>query len=926
MARALKLLPYAVLLLILMIRIWDPALVQQIRSLTFDAYQRELPRSWDPTVPVRIVDIDAASRTRLGPAPWPQKRLAELIANLADAGAAAIVLDDIFSPREAGKSDDAALLAAMASAPVVTGFLLTQGREAGLGATNSDEPPPKPGRQAGFVSLGDDPTHFLPRYRTAIVNPPAFQAVARGNGAFNAIHVYDRVTRQMPLLLQLGDHLYPTVIAEALRVAQGVKGYAVRSSGAVGAEALGERTGIERVKIGRLEIPTDAHGQVLGRFTRHEPQRYIPAWRVLAGEIAEGEIAGRIIFLRTQAARLLDNGATPLEIAIPHVEIRAQIAEQLLAGDHLLRPAIADGVEITAMAVLGLLLIVLLRRFGAVTGLTIAVLGGVATLAVSWFAFADYHWLLDPVAPLVVVFFVFASAQGTSYAGAETAAQRAEEANRAKSDFLAMMSHEVRTPMNGVLGMAQLLQGMKLEAEARDCVEAILGSGRALVRVVDDMLDMARLEADRLTLEAIPFNARDVVAEAARLMTPGAEARGLALVWDVAEDVPPALVGDPFRLRQVLLNLVSNAIKFTDAGTVSLHVENVAKGNRDGAVELAFSVRDTGVGISADTQARLFSPYQQDGADTARRFGGTGLGLAICRRLVRLMDGEIGVESTPGAGSRFHFTAHFPRAAAEAATADEAIRPQAVPDRQLRLLNVEDNAVNRQVANRMLSRAGHEVVDAVDGEAAIACIEAATEAPFDAVLMDRHMPRLDGIAATRRLRASGFAPPILAMTASTSEEDLQLCLDAGMNAVVKKPVRFDHLMAVLAHWTGTGEAPTTPATTAAPRVLNAARLEEVYGAITSEALEIVTLFEETARAALAKYRAAREAGDDAAAMDAAHTLAGASGNAGAEVLSQLFTGIEESLRAGQPPTATDEARIEGAWRDVETALAELRAG
>ncbi len=359
-----------------------------------------------------------------------------------------------------------------------------------------------------------------------------------------------------------------------------------------------------------MEIPTDAHGQVFGRFTRHEPQRYIPAWRMLAGEVAEGEIAGKIVFLRAQAARLLDNGATSLAIAIPHVEIRAQIAEQLLAGDHLLRPAIADGVEVSTMAVLGFLLIALLRRFGAVTGLTIVVLGGGATLAVSWFAFADYHWLIDPVAPLVVVFLVFPSAQGRSYTVAETAAQRAAQANRAKSDFLAMMSHEVRTPMNGVLGMAQLLQGMKLEAEARDCVEAILGSGRAMVRVVNDMLDMARLEADRLTLEAIPFNVRDVVAEAARLMTPSAEARGLALIWEVADDVPPALGGDPFRLRQVLLNLVSNAINFTDAGTVSIHVEMAAKETRDAEAELTFTVHDTGVGISADTQARLFSPYQ----------------------------------------------------------------------------------------------------------------------------------------------------------------------------------------------------------------------------------------------------------------------------------------------------------------------------
>ncbi|NQU58222.1 MAG: transporter substrate-binding domain-containing protein [Rhodospirillales bacterium] len=370
--------------------------------------------------------------------------------------------------------------------------------------------------------------------------------------------------------------------------------------------------------------------------------------------------------------------------------------------------------------------------------------------------------------------------------------EEAERSAEAKSDFVAMVSHEVRTPMNGVLGMAGLLEDMKLDAEQRECVETIVASGKALLTIIDDLLDVSKLDADKLELEQIPLIVADVVAAAMAVMAPQAEEKGLAFTATIDPAIPPVLIGDPHRLRQVLLNLISNAIKFTDQGSVNIEAR-IALKNELGVI-LAFSVTDTGQGISEEAQENLFAEYTQVSTDVARKHGGTGLGLSISRRLIGLMGGEISIESAPGEGSSFSFLTQFAiaepaetRAWLDAAGSDQT-RRQRSASRRLKVLQVEDNQINQDVAAKILTRAGHDVSSVENGVEAMQVIETGG---FDIVLMDRDMPKMDGLEATRRIRAL-FGPistiPILGITASAIRSQLDDCLEAGMNMVLTKPV------------------------------------------------------------------------------------------------------------------------------------------
>ena len=374
----------------------------------------------------------------------------------------------------------------------------------------------------------------------------------------------------------------------------------------------------------------------------------------------------------------------------------------------------------------------------------------------------------------------------------------AEAATQAKSEFIAVVSHEVRTPMNGVLGMARLLKDMDVDAEQRECVDTIIASGEALLTIIDDLLDISKMDAGRLELESIPFHLPDVIADCASLMKPRADENGLALTTAVDPSIPPVLVGDPLRLRQVLLNLLSNAVKFTDEGSVRIAAEALSR-TAGGAV-LAFDVIDTGRGIAPDAQEKLFSVYTQASVEVARKYGGTGLGLAICRRLVEMMGGEITLESALDQGAAFRVT--VPLAVGDTADLarlrkEEGSAPAVPGKRQLFVLQVEDNETNRQVTERILTRAGHRVVSVVNGVEALAALEAET---FDAIVMDRHMPEMDGIEATRRIRA--MAPPlatlpIVGVTAGAIQVELDACSEAGMDEVLTKPLEAKELLAAL---------------------------------------------------------------------------------------------------------------------------------
>ncbi len=500
----------------------------------------------------------------------------------------------------------------------------------------------------------------------------------------------------------------------------------------------------------------------------------------------------------------------------------------------------------------------------------------------------------------------------------ERAKNAAEVASRAKTEFLANMSHELRTPLNGVVGILDVMLAASLAPEAREQARMARASAERLLQVIGDILDISKLEAGALQVERAPFDVAATVRTTARTFAPAAAAKGLTLEIDVAPEIEGHAIGDSARLEQILLNLIGNAIKFTERGTV-----RVAAARAPGRPELAvFAVRDSGPGIDAATKARLFAKFFQADSSVTRRFGGTGLGLAISRELALAMGGDIAVRDAPGGGSIFEASLPLPPSETGAphapAPADDDTEGKWSGRR---VLLVEDNDVNRYAASKMLETLGVSIDEACDGEAAVA---RAAERRYDLILMDVQMPRLDGLEATRRIRAASGpnrTTPIVALTANAFVEDVERCQAAGMNAHLAKPIRAATLRAAVDGVLTQGDAAPAPAA-AGPAAIS----DEAIAALEADmpmpaVLGLVRTFRDEQGRQVATLPDLLSRGDLDRVVRTAHSIKGAARLFGAEALAERAFTVERTARAGASPQLAEAiAALDGSFRDVDKAL------
>jgi len=882
---------------------------------------------------VLVLDLDEASiqqlRGSLGSWPYTRDAYVPLVRYLQRAGAEVIAFNMLFSDARAGDDELAALLGPQSR--VVLGV---SGLRTGTEAAN-DNPPAQITIDPSVQGLLAAPTFEWP----GLVWPSeGLRAAAKGSGALGVMSApldRDDRLRRLPVLHREVTLLVPAFPVAALLASE--PGSSLRYDAAR-----------QRFAVGAHEWAVDARGNFRVSVADHAagvPQiRYARVHRAATGATVDVElerlIRGRAVFIGSSASTG-DNVATPWGL-VSGTELQALAFAHLRAGT-VIRPP----VPWLAALMLGLALLpALLGMRHETTTLRepLVLIAVMAALLLALACAASFWWQQElPLASAGAALVMTLALTGAVHTRWVQNNQRrmaldravAEAANRAKSEFLAIVSHEIRTPINAVLGIGELLGETPLNEEQRTHVAVLRRAGENLSTLINDLLDLARIDAGRLELDPAPFELRPVLDQQLAVVFVSAISKGLQLHLDVAADVPECVLGDRKRLAQALLNLLSNAVKFTQQGNVTLAVRH-EPGQTD---MLRFQVRDTGMGIAPERCESIFEPFTQADVSVTRNYGGSGLGLTITRRLVNLMGGQIEVVSALGEGSIFTFTATLPASHMPPTQAPPAPPPAPLG---LHILVAEDQAANAYLLQAMLRPGGHSIDVADNGQIAV---QQWRERPYDVILMDVQMPVLDGLSATREIRRIEAAEgrrrtPIIAISAHAFETDVQRSLDTGCDAHLSKPVAKSELLAALGRHVpappGTLPPPQPLATIPEPEpeldpALAALALEpgfEVQAALRrmggDQAAFLAALG--LAMPSLTSWHAQLVQARKACDAIVAHEIKGVSTMMGARALASASHDLESALRAGQgleetaPALADLRAALASALPAVERAV------
>ncbi|MCF8130743.1 MAG: CHASE2 domain-containing protein [Deltaproteobacteria bacterium] len=940
-----------VTLILAVVAATKPTALKFIEFKVYDLFLKSSPESKIPALPV-IIALDEKAIRKYGQWPWPRYRVALLLEKIKRLGGLTIGLDMLFpepdrtSPKvleeqlkrdlqvqvnitglpEELKDNDQLLAGILANGPFIMGYALLF--DEGVS--------PKKNRllhplKAAILSPegGWDPARHLISAKGVLCSLEVLGDAAKSAGFINTLVDEDGIIRQSPLLALDGENIYPSLALATLMHATNSNQVLIKA----------EEDGRLSLRVGHRIIPLNESGYFRIKY-RPEKEAFnsISAADVLEDRIPRNQLQGKIVFVGTTAAGIGDKHATPLRTNFPGVFIQAAIADNILSERYIQVPPWKYGFQLIFMVLAGLLAWLLLLPGRPLWGFSGLLFLGAFIWWGSLWLFNTRGVFFSPFMPLLNLFAVFVLLALLNLKRAISRARtlkleklKADEVSRFKSDFLANMSHEIRTPMNAIIGLNHLALKTDLTAKQTDYLSKIQRSANSLLGIINDVLDLSKIEAGKLDMEEVDFRLEDVLSDLKNLISLKAEEKGLKFEFDTDPQAPTQLVGDPLRLGQILINLANNAVKFTDQGKVVVSLRALEKDETH--VILRFAVQDTGIGLSRKEADRLFWPFTQADRGTTRKYGGTGLGLSISRRLVEMMKGKIWVESEPGKGSTFCFTARFGLQSEKSSLESvmdnqESEKQKALADiRGARILLVEDNEINQQVARELLEQQGLMVHVVNNGQEAISALE---QSIYDLVLTDIHMPVMDGYEATAQIRKNPVFKnlPIVAMTAQALAGDRDKSLAAGMNDHVSKPIDPEKLFAVLVKWITPKENFVKPIETAEKPVFHTQSLPEDLPEINfSEGLARVAgnrvLYEKLLKDFARQYGSVdsvlRKHFDEnhlEQVGDLIHSIKGTAGNLGANKLNRAARFVETAIKNGHFPLIAEALQRFGQYLEA----------